>query len=320
LTGKTYDIIPDIHGQYEKLTHALSGLGYREHHGAWRHPDPLRSCLFLGDFIDRGPRNGDVIRLVRTMLDAGTAQAVMGNHELNAIHFHSQDPETGTPLRPWSAKNLRQHHSFLQEFTPGSPATQEAISWMQGLPLFLELDGFRAVHACWDEARIDKLGQHTATGVLSEAQLMQVADPKHVLNDLVETITKGPDVPLPNGHRFADKDGHIRTEVRVKWWNASGKSWADIAMSVPTPNALPTGALPKNVTAMAYPAGAKPVFFGHYWLTGTPVLQAPNALCLDYSAGKDGPLISYQMHPESQITLKNMSYPNVNPPQTEALI
>jgi len=27
-----------------------------------------------------------------------------------------------------------------------------------------------------------------------------------------------------------------------------------------------------------------------------PVLQGPNALCLDYSAGKDGPLVTYEFH------------------------
>ena len=40
---------------------------------------------------------------------------------------------------------------------------------------------------------------------------------------------------------------------------------------------------------------AKPVFFGHYWLPGPPVLELPNALCLDFSAGKDGPLAACRM-------------------------
>lgn len=30
-------------------------------------------------------------------------------------------------------------------------------------------------------------------------------------------------------------------------------------------------------------------------MTGTPHLQAPNALCLDYSAGVGGPLVTYEM-------------------------
>ncbi|MDU8912470.1 metallophosphoesterase, partial [Aestuariicoccus sp. MJ-SS9] len=141
-----FDIIPDIHGQAEKLTSRLASLGYCERRGAWRHDDPRRQVVFLGDFIDRGPQNAAVIDVVRRMIDAGTAHAIMGNHELNAIHFHTDDPETGLPLRPHSSKNINQHASFLEEFPIGANATAEAIAWMKSLPLFLELEGFRFVH------------------------------------------------------------------------------------------------------------------------------------------------------------------------------
>lgn len=53
-------------------------------------------------------------------------------------------------------------------------------------------------------------------------------------------------------------------------------------------------AVGESLVHAAYPASANPVFFGHYWMTGTPVLQTSSALCLDYSAGKDGPLIAYR--------------------------
>jgi hypothetical protein len=66
-------------------------------------------------------------------------------------------------------------------------------------------------------------------------------------------------------------------------------------MSVPDPGELPVTAPPAEVQKTIYPEDAKPVFFGHYWLTGAPVLQAQNALCLDYSAGMDGPLLAYRV-------------------------
>jgi Calcineurin-like phosphoesterase len=301
-----YDIIPDIHGQFAKLTHALTSLGYARRHGAWRHSEPGRTCVFLGDFIDRGPKNGDVIRLVREMLDAGTALAVMGNHELNAIHFHTNHPDTGQPLRPRSPKNLRQHQSFLDEFSPDSAATAEVIGWMRSLPLYLELDGFRAVHACWNEGLIAQLEPETTLGVLSKEQLVKAADPDEPLHDLVEAITKGPEISLPTGHSIVDKDGNNRDEIRVRWWNGDGRSWADIAMSVPNPADLPKGDLPAFVSERVYPKTAKPIFFGHYWLTGKPVLQAPNALCLDYSAGADGPLMSYCMDKDNRLALEDI--------------
>ncbi len=301
-----YDIIPDIHGHADKLEKALEQLGYRRLRGVWRHSNPKRQCLFLGDFIDRGPDNAAVIRIVRNMIDAGSAQAIMGNHELNAIHFHTNNPETGQPLRPWTGKNLRQHQSFIKEFPAGGSAAAKAINWMQSLPLFLDLPHFRLVHACWAQDKIDQLAAITKEGVLNERQFFQAADPSHALNDLVETIAKGPEATLPESYFMTDKDGNNRREVRVKWWQAGGQSWADVAMSVPDLSQLPESEPPEAVQALAYPTDAKPVFFGHYWMVGTPTLQAPNALCLDYSAGKGGPLMSYTMEDGGPLSLSRI--------------
>lgn len=90
-----------------------------------------------------------------------------------------------------------------------------------------------------------------------------------------------------------DKDGTVREEVRLQWWKSGATSWDELAMCVPDLGELPVTAPPAKVQSIIYSREAKPVFFGHYWLTGAPVLQAPNALCLDYSAGLDGPLLAY---------------------------
>lgn len=133
------DIIPDIHGQAEKLRLALKNLGWRRNGTTWKHPEPDRQIVFLGDFIDRGPENAAVIRIVRELMDAGRAQAIM------------------------------------------------------------------------------------------------------------------PDL-----------------------------------------NVIPDAELPDNLLKATYPVGDKPVFFGHYWMSGEPELQSVNALCLDYSAGTVGPLVTYR--------------------------
>lgn len=290
------DIIPDIHGQADKLRAALAALGWRRRGGAgWRPSQPERRIVFLGDFIDRGPENGAVIRIVRDLIDGGHAHAVMGNHELNALHFHTAHPETGQPLRRHSPKNLRQHGSFLGEFPPGAAATREVISWMRTLPLFLEEPAFRAVHACWSTASVDSLRTYAPDGVLTEAQVIEAADPASPLFASVEELTKGPEHPLPDGHSFTDKDGTERRDIRLQWWNGRAHDWRDIAISVPDLQELPDAPLPQRLRSRTYPTGERPVFFGHYWLSGKPVLQAPNALCLDYSAGKDGPLVSYEI-------------------------
>jgi hypothetical protein len=44
--------------------------------------------------------------------------------------------------------------------------------------------------------------------------------------------------------------------------------------------------------------GDTPVFYGHYWWTGEPAPLAPRAACVDYSAGKGGPLVAYRWEGE----------------------
>ena len=301
-----YDIIPDIHGQAGKLKGALISLGYEQKNGAWRHRDPKRTCVFLGDFIDRGPENNVVIDIVRRMVDAGTASAIMGNHELNAVHFHTKDPKSGEPARAHSANNLKQHASFLKEFPLGGPKTAEAISWMMNLPLFIEFDAFRVVHACWDDNVINELSKVTKNGQMTDEQFLLAADKNSQLFSWVETTTKGPEATLPDNHFIYDKEGHGRSEVRLQWWNGAASTWKEIATSVPNLDQLPNRNLPASIKQSVYPVQSKPVFFGHYWMTGKPVLQANNALCLDYSAGREGPLVSYQFDPKTPLDLKNV--------------
>ena len=49
----------------------------------------------------------------------------------------------------------------------------------------------------------------------------------------------------------------------------------------------------------------KPVFFGHYWMQGAPALQAERMACVDYSAGKGGPLVAYRWGGEERLSPKN---------------
>lgn len=86
-----YDVIGDVHGYADELELLLRDLGYRERGGAWRHPS--RTAVFVGDLVDRGPRQVDTVSIVRPMVDAGTARAVMGDHEYNAIVWTIADPD-----------------------------------------------------------------------------------------------------------------------------------------------------------------------------------------------------------------------------------
>lgn len=301
------DIIPDIHGQAEKLRLALKNLGWRRNGTTWKHPEPDRQIVFLGDFIDRGPENAAVIRIVRELMDAGRAQAIMGNHELNAIHFHTTDPETGAPLRPHDTDNIFQHGSFLKEFPLGASHTKDVLDWMTSLPLFIETDEFRAVHAAWIHSAIDDLRRQTGAGVLSADQLIRAGRKGDTFYDLAEAVAKGPEARLPHPHSFMDKGKKVRHHVRVKWWNGDARTWRQVAMSVPDIDQLPDAPLPDDLLTTICPDGDLPVFFGHYWMSGAPELQSANALCLDYSAGTDGPLVTYSHFAGSRdLSLENV--------------
>ena len=94
-----YDIIGDVHGHALELRALLDKMGYRESRGAYRHPS--RTAIFVGDLVDRGPDNVEATTIARQMVEEGTARIVMGNHEFNAVAFHTEDPERpGEFLRP----------------------------------------------------------------------------------------------------------------------------------------------------------------------------------------------------------------------------
>ncbi|MBR9824436.1 MAG: protein phosphatase [Alphaproteobacteria bacterium] len=83
-----FDLIGDIHGCGSEAEALLEALGYQLLYtgpeGARSydvtHPEG-RKPVFLGDLVDRGPRSPDVLRLVMSMVRAGRAYAVMGNHD-----------------------------------------------------------------------------------------------------------------------------------------------------------------------------------------------------------------------------------------------
>ncbi|MFD4689353.1 polynucleotide kinase-phosphatase [Streptomyces sp. NPDC058463] len=75
LTGP-FDIIGDIHGCSSELESLLGKLGYTD--GA--HPEG-RTAVFVGDLVDRGPDSPGVLRRVMSMVSAGNALCVPGNHE-----------------------------------------------------------------------------------------------------------------------------------------------------------------------------------------------------------------------------------------------
>jgi calcineurin-like phosphoesterase family protein len=298
-----HDVIGDIHGQAGKLIALLQKLGYRDHLGAWRHSD--RSAIFVGDFIDRGPGNLETIRIVRKMVDAGTALAVMGNHEFNAIAWHTSDPEReGEYLRNRNEKNRKQHSAFLAETERHPELHREQIEWFLTLPLWLDLPDLRVVHACWHPGYMAEIEPCLKPGRLLDPALVVAASRRGTMEyRTIEGLTKGLEIDLAPGHELHDKDGHARREVRVRWWDTTANTYRKAAILESTaPGDLPDTPIPQ--WALIGYDSLKPVFFGHYWFTGVPTPLSPYVACVDYSAGKGGPLVAYRWEGEPELSAR----------------
>ncbi|MDB9318422.1 polynucleotide kinase-phosphatase [Nodularia spumigena] len=148
-----FDIIGDIHGCCDELEILLQQLGYQKSDrgeelspGLWDYPiyshPEGRKAVFLGDLVDRGTRILDTVKLVRNMVDAGTALCIPGNHE-NKL------------LRKLRGKNVRVNHGLEQTLTEiealpdevREPFTTELQKFLDSLISHYLLDNGRLVVA-----------------------------------------------------------------------------------------------------------------------------------------------------------------------------
>lgn len=304
-----YDIIGDIHGHADELTRLLETLGYRPVDGNYRHPN--RKVIFVGDFIDRGKQIRRTLEIVRPMVEAGTALAVMGNHELNALAYHTSDPESpGEFLRPHTAKNQDQHDETLKQLS--AKELKSALAWFRTLPLWLDLPGLRVVHACWDSKSLRQISEGVQQqGALTDEFLLTACSPGKPLYEPVEIALKGKEAKLPPGTSFRDKGDHERHDTRIRWYaDPAQHSFRTYSMNEGIGLDLP---LTTEVIASAepYPSDAKPVFFGHYWLKADrPEILAPNVACVDYSVAKEGFLCAYRWNGELALINENFAWVN----------
>lgn len=287
---KGWDIIGDIHGQLGKLEGLLDSLGYEKFRGAYRHPE--RRVLFLGDYIDRGPDICGVLSTVYRMVDAGEAIALMGNHELNALHYHRHGPD-GQPLRPHTKDKRDQHSATLEQFDGSKDTWKDWLNWFAQLPLYFETDSFRAIHACWSDVHIEDI---CGRSLQDDEFLIAASDKSRAEGRALEILLKGPELELPDGLTFKDKDGQTRESMRVRWWDLAEREHSYASLVMPPGAPAPNGSIVRGALAgfPDYPADAKPVFCGHYWLPhGRDIAPlAGNVVCLDYSAGKEGSLVA----------------------------
>ncbi len=310
-----YDIIGDIHGCAETLAKLLERLGYRLESNVYRHPS--RHALFLGDVVDRGPHIREALHIVKNMTDAGVAICLMGNHEYNAIGYTTRTEGKGSPyLREHTPRHNRLIAETLEQFASFPEEWRMFLEWFKTLPLFVELTGFRAVHACWDQALIERFKVEYGRNTVDESFIIASRDKQSFAGQFMDRLTRGTDLSLPEGVTLTSKDGYKREVFRTKFWSKGPKCYRDVVFQ-PDPLPEEIARLPlsdaEHEQLLHYPTEAPPVFVGHYWLQGKPRPLRNNLACLDYSAVKYGRLVAYQYDGETQLSEEKFVWVYVDP-------
>jgi hypothetical protein len=275
------DIVGDVHGEIHALRELRRRLGYDDR---GRHPEGRR-LVFVGDLADRGPDSPGVIEWVRDRIRDGRAQCVLGNHDFNALRAAEGGPMK-TELS-WIFDEARPytHHGYpVPQVLIRGHRRDDVLAFFRTLPIALERKGelpVRVVHACWQEAAVDRLR------LSDEVLALYRGECQRIWREIeIEGLTDRLDIKLAEQNRNAIKrvtsglevrsgeaievNNEPRYEKRAPWW----ADYADPAL----------------------------VVFGHYWRVTLPNEHRheslfhgvpPNALhgrgpamCVDYSAGK----------------------------------
>ena len=140
------DIVGDIHGELDALCALLAHLGY----GAQGQHADGRSLVFVGDFCDRGPNSPGVFSLVQRLMASGKAVAVLGNHEINLLQSDAKSG-SGWFFDERQAQDQAHYAPFAR---PSHAQRSDILRWLAQLPIALEREDVRVVHATWLDAQI----------------------------------------------------------------------------------------------------------------------------------------------------------------------
>lgn len=157
-----FDVIGDVHGCADELEQLLVELGYVARDGGFAHPLGRR-LVFLGDLVDRGPRNLDVLRLVMRLCADGAAMCVPGNHDVKFMQWLQGRQKK-------LAHGLERTVAEVEALAPDDRAAfgAAAIAFIDGLVGHFVLDGGRLVVA---HAGMKQTMQGRASGAVREFAL-----------------------------------------------------------------------------------------------------------------------------------------------------
>ena len=117
-------VIGDVHGCYEELCELFEKI--EKHHGGYDY-----KLIFVGDYVDRGPKSKEVVEFIMKMQKRGHV-ALMGNHEDMLL--------AGEYM--YAAETIVSFGGFRGHYIP-----DWAMNWMKALPKYYEDDTIIVAHA-----------------------------------------------------------------------------------------------------------------------------------------------------------------------------
>lgn len=251
------DIVGDVHGDLEALHRLMRHLGYDDN---GKHQDERR-LVFVGDLTDRGPDSPGVVDLVEHSVQSGRAQCVLGNHELNILLEHLKRENKWF----FGLETVDKDGRVIPQKMADDATGQRLQAFFRTLPLALEREEVRVVHACWDDEAVDvargakdvvafyvQHHERIENAVSSRDDLDWIDKGlQHQNQNPVKLLTSGPEErteePTLSG-------GRLRNERRVFWW--------------------------KKYSAAPF------CVFGHYSLPYGTSRGHESAFCVDFGVGK----------------------------------
>jgi serine/threonine protein phosphatase 1 len=133
--------IGDIHGRFDLMERAIAAIRAHDRRGA-------RRLVFLGDYVDRGPRSREVVERLIGLPEEEDATVLKGNHE--DMMARALAPRNEAWLRRWLANGGGEtlaSYGVKETDDPFHEVPEAHLAWMRGLPLTMS-DGHRIyVHA-----------------------------------------------------------------------------------------------------------------------------------------------------------------------------
>ena len=143
----------DIHGHYDELVELLNKIGFMEGTDIIER-DKLdgKKLVFVGDYIDRGPKPLEVLLLVQTLVEHKIAKAVLGNHD----SWYYRKLKGGDIMMTEDRKDTLSRIKSSELYWIFPEIEAELLEFLDKLPMWVEVDGVKFSHARYSHSAAQK--------------------------------------------------------------------------------------------------------------------------------------------------------------------